>query len=79
MKIYALTKVDGGVVILLIYSPKATVESEIAKWHPDVRVEVTGEYREISAEDIPADRSQRQAWKPDFTLDESKIKAVLVK
>ena len=73
MKIYALSKVDGGVVILRIYDPKATVETEIAKWHPNVRAEVTGEFREIQESDIPQDRSTRKAWRADLSIDESKL------
>ena len=74
MKIYALTRVDGGVVILRIYDPKATVESEIAKWHPNVRAEVTGAHREIQESDIPTDRSTRKAWRADLSVDMNLLK-----
>lgn len=77
MKIYALPRVDGGVVILRIYAPDATPDSELAKWHPSARAELTGAYREISEGDIPKDRSKRGGWKPDLSIDAAKVAAQL--
>lgn len=72
MKIYALPRVDGGVEIMQLYS--GTVEEALAKWHPRRRADITGEFREISADDLPKDRSQRHAWKADLSIDANKIK-----
>ena len=71
MKIYALPRVDGGVEIMQVYS--GTVEEAIAKWHPKRRADITGEFSEISADDIPKDRSTRKAWRADLSIDESKL------
>lgn len=60
MKIYALPRVDGGVE--LMYSECAPNDC-LAKWHQSRRAELTGEVREISASDIPQDRTYRNAWK----------------
>ena len=72
MKIYALTRVDGGVEIMKLYS--GTVEEALAKWHPSRQADISG-YREIQESDVPADRSKRYAWKSDLTVDQAKVDA----
>lgn len=72
MKTYALTRVDGGVEIMKLYS--GTVEEALGKWHPNRQAEISG-YREIQESDIPSDRSKRYAWKPDLTIDQAKVDA----
>lgn len=57
MKLYAITRTDGGVSIMSFDGDD--VESEIAKWPDDDRAAVTG-VAEIDA--IPADPTFRQSW-----------------
>ena len=63
----AISRADGGVSIM--YVIEGDVSTEIEKW----RASFPGQYqshREIQT--VPADRTFRNAWKPDLTPDVKK-------
>lgn len=74
MKIYAIERVDGGVEIIQCFGP--TPQESIAKWPPERQAEITGLIREVSLADVQLDRTFRNAWKPDLTIDMVKAKAI---
>ena len=74
MKIYALPRHDGGVEIMYTDGDPQTA---LAKWHQKRRDEVTGETLEISADDVPQNRSEREAWRLDgrrVVVDKERVK-----
>lgn len=64
MKIYALKRKDGGVEIMFTAIRPTDC---LAKWHPKRLAELTGEIREISPDDLPKDRKDRNKWRDDGT------------
>lgn len=58
---YLLKMQGGGVAILTLVSVDATVETVLAKWHPDERAKVVS-WRPCEDDEIPADRTFRDAW-----------------
>lgn len=71
----AITRSDGGVSIMSIIDEKADVEKEIEKWSQS-HSEKYISHREISASDIPPDRTFRNAWKPDLSHDMARARDI---
>lgn len=65
MKHFVLKNVDGSVQVMQLIEQTdgtySTPEVEIAKWAPQKRAEVES-WREISVDELPADRAFRDAW-----------------
>ena len=57
MKLYALARKDGGVTILQAFAPVAEI---LAKWHPDVLNQHTGEIKEVA--EFPDRAGRTRAW-----------------
>ena len=76
---YLINKIDGSVSILTLLED-VKVEDEIAKWTDGEQSKVLN-WREVSDEDIPVDRTFRSAWS-DITeassvdVDMSKAKEI---
>jgi len=73
MKFYAITRADGGVEIMQTECDPAEC---VAKWAPEHRAEITGEIREIARSEVPTDRTFRNAWKADLTVDMPKAREI---
>ena len=61
----AIENTDGGVWIMQLADPKAdaaAVRREFAKWSPEMQAKVAS-WKVIGAEDIPASRRDRDAWR----------------
>ena len=72
MKI-AIERTDGGVEVMTLIGG-ADAATEVAKW----QAHYPGKYvshREVADNVIPTDRSKRNAWRPDFTIDPTKVVA----
>lgn len=76
MMMYAIPRVDGGVAIMQVIEG-ADPAKEIARWHKDeqARVDVSG-IRPVDPQDIPTDRTFRNAWRPDLTCDLEKAREI---
>lgn len=65
MQTHVLVRDDGTIAVMTITAEGllagATVESELAKWHPDERARIV-EHKEIDPADIPRDRKTRAGW-----------------
>lgn len=73
---YAIERVDGGVEIMGCFNG-AEPAAEIARWHPARQAEViASSTRKIDPNDIPQDRTFRNALKPDLTHDMGKCKTI---
>lgn len=57
---YAISMADGSVAIMQTVGD-ATPEQCLAKWHPDSQKQVVS-HQPIDPNDIPADRTFRDAW-----------------
>ncbi len=75
MTTFALERHDGGVEIMQLIDETSDPSKELAKWPAERQVEIRG-FREIDPNDIPADRTHRDAWKHDFTVDTVKVAAI---
>jgi hypothetical protein len=60
MATFLLTRVDGGVSVLRLIEGKA-LEEELAKWPGELRSQIVAT-KEISEEELPKDRTFRDAW-----------------
>lgn len=69
MKVFLLKRTDGGVSVMRTLVDDATVEGELAKWLEKDRAQIVS-WREVPAEGVPVDRSQRELW-CDVTDDPS--------
>lgn len=58
---FALTMTDGSVAIMQTVG-RTTVTEALAKWHPDQRAKVVS-HAAVRADEIPRDRTFRNAWK----------------
>lgn len=74
MRTYALGRSDGGVSIMRCFGD-ATPENELSKW-PAAAAAAIVEIREIDPARIPADRTHRDAWTVDLTVDAVKAAAI---
>lgn len=64
MRLFAITKADGGVAIMRLYNDAATPEAEVARYHPDQQAlfEQPLQIREITESDIPERDEYRDDW-----------------
>lgn len=75
MRVFALTRHDGGCSIMRILNDEQTPDDQIARLHPSQRAEIAG-WREISEADIPKSRSFRNVWNPDLSVDMPKARDI---
>lgn len=73
MKFYAVSRNDGAVSITTLVS--GTIEEAIAKW-PSSQRDAVMSTREIEFADIPTDRTFRNAWTSDLTVDMPKAREI---
>jgi len=73
MSKFAIGRIDGGVSITTLIS--GTIEETIAKWPAEKQEEIVS-IREIDPSDISTDRTFRNAWKPDLTVDMPKAREI---
>jgi hypothetical protein len=73
MAIIAITRSDGGVSIMRTVG-NADVAAEIEKWKSVKEGYVS--HKEITEAEIPADRTFRDAWKPDLSVDLPKARVI---
>lgn len=62
MKIYVLHKKDGGVSIMHTNEDPL---KEMSKWSDSQRSLMVGTYREITSDDLPKSRADRDKWYDD--------------
>lgn len=62
MKTYALLRADGNVSIMRLV--KGTIQEALAKYHTSSEFRVV-DFREIQPDEVPADRTFRNAWAHD--------------
>lgn len=76
MRMFKIPRVDGGVVIMQVFTD-ADPAGEVKRWHPDeqAKVDVSG-IKPVKPSDIPSDRTFRNAWTPDLTVDIAKARGV---
>lgn len=67
-----IERADGGVSILHLLSPNAVADEEVAKWRTTNPGYLA--HRPIDGSAIPADRTFRNAWKHDLTVDMPKAR-----
>jgi hypothetical protein len=72
---YAITMKDGSVRIMETFH-EWNPELSIAKW-PRADQAAVASIRAINEEDIPADRTFRDAWKSDLTVDMEKARGIV--
>ncbi|MBM4296592.1 MAG: hypothetical protein FJ143_02515 [Deltaproteobacteria bacterium] len=72
-----ISRTDGG-VSFMVTSNDIDVDAEIAKWSAASNLTATG-WSEISPAEIPADRTLRNALKPDLTYDQAEVAALKAK
>lgn len=68
-----ITRSDGGVSIMQTIDD-ADIGSEIEKWKSVKTGYVS--HQEITAAEVPEDRTFRNAWKPDLTVDMPKAREI---
>lgn len=75
MKLYLLTLADGSVSVMRLLGD-STFEVEVAKWDAVAQATVAS-FKEITEEEIPKDRTFRNAWSsdPDGSLKVDMAKA----
>ena len=69
-----ITRSDGGVSIMYL-GLDADENIEVQKWRDFHQGEYVS-HRTISLSEIPVDRSKRNAWKSDLTIDAVKSKVI---
>ena len=74
-KVYALERTDGGVAIMRCLG-EADPASEISRWHPAQRAQLTGVIAPLDPATIPADRTFRDAWTPALAVDMVKARSI---
>lgn len=77
MRIYFISRKDGGVTVMYIYSDN-TVEEEIQKWHPDDQANVESIIEGSEDKVLPQDEF-RNSWKlqdTDIVYDLEKAKSL---
>lgn len=72
---YAIPRKDGGVLIMTTTDDAADPSAEIAKLHPDLQALIAGDAI-TPVTNIPADRTFRNAWKPDLSTDMVKARDI---
>jgi hypothetical protein len=73
---FAIPKHDGGVVILETYDATPP-QAYCARWHPNLQSEIDiAGIREITLDEVPTDRTFRDAWKLDLTHDMAKARDI---
>lgn len=73
MKVAIVT--TDGVAVMSLLSETTNVDEEVAKWktsNPDKYVS----HSQVEDSDIPTDRTFRNAWKGDLTVDMSKARDI---
>jgi hypothetical protein len=71
----AISRVDGGVSLLRTIGENVSIEEEIGKWqgaHPGAYLAHT----EAKESDVPSDRTFRNAWKGDLSVDMGKARDI---
>lgn len=70
---YLISRNDGGVSIMHLI--EGVPEDEIAKWPADLQATVVF-ISPVDDADIPKDRTFRNAWKPDLSVDMDKARDI---
>lgn len=60
MKIYAITRDDGGVSIMRLLNEARDIDAEIKRWEAASNLKCVS-YREIKEDDLPQDRKHRNS------------------
>lgn len=74
MKKHLIEREDGGVSVLVMQDDADPAE-EIAKWQTSSAVRATGN-RTLSDDEIPSDRTFRDAWGHDLSVDIPKAREI---
>ena len=72
---YTIPRKDGGVAIMTTVTDDVDPTAELAKWSPEMLALVDPSGIKPVA-DVPADRTFRNAWKPDLSTDMPKAREI---